>query len=563
MFSDSAIPKIEHKNWIQSLNSYEISGLVLIYLFLLFIGIGSGSGQRFIVDEACYIEWGMLQEDVPSNWIGMKLIPVVIIRDIIGIYGSGFSVLWFLKGLFSIFLLAFIVGLHLWIRSFGNNHHNQLLCSLIILGTPAIGYASCRLLSEIPSLAFVVWGLALLGNGGNSTKRIRGISAGLCFVGAYFCRTTSFTVIGSFAGVWLVWEFWKWSSQKNEVTLFDLLTIILKNPNSIALGIWLSSILVSHFFSALPVSPFGTAGGHIATHQREIHANVVAFLAPTGVVLPLVGIISSLALCLGVCSKLLLISWLWYLLAASPYLYVWMQQSWVLPRHTTDLVIPLAAIICCILRIDWRNSKITFFRLSCVFMIILLLISIWFFAHFVMNKWVTWYSHGFQSARWFGYWFGLALILLLGCVLIVREFQRSYSFDLKRFILLITLALTSGVGHHFVASSAMGVDRTFVNPFELNKLLESHLRPGDTICSGGPNYERSLLFFSNPDYNWLFVSEAEQLPDFKSEGGKYILLSDRVLIDESTLIELSKKALKSNAITKLDKKGVFTLYIVE
>ncbi|MGF1572381.1 MAG: hypothetical protein ACFCU1_04850 [Sumerlaeia bacterium] len=90
--------------------------LFLMTISLLAVGLFSGLGQRFVVDEACYIEWGMLQQPVPGDWIGMKLISVVVIREGIGLIGSGLAALWALKVVFSLSVVAFSVGMFQWLK---------------------------------------------------------------------------------------------------------------------------------------------------------------------------------------------------------------------------------------------------------------------------------------------------------------------------------------------------------------------------------------------------------------------------------------------------------------
>lgn len=528
------------------------------------LGLFSGLGQWFIVDEACYIEWGMKQENVPENWIGMKLLPVLLIREGIEAFGDGMTALWVLKSMFSLAMLVFGTGLFLWLKTNGKPRTWALMTAMLILGTPAIQYGAGRLLSEIPSLAFVVWGLAILGNNRNSPKWWHGIGAGILFIGAYFCRTTSFTLIGSFAATWVTWVAWSWFASEPKKTFLIEAKERLFSPTFTALCVWFVGLLLLHFFSPLPVSPFGTASGHIAVHQREIHANVVAFLAPTGVLGPLVLLLSIVALCLRLCTAQLIFSWIWLILAASPYLYVWLKGAWVLPRHTTDLVLPLAAVIFALLNLQWKQASTSPWRRILALVASLGVITIWGLAHLVMAKWVAWYSHGFQSARGFWAWGALALVVSVSSgILLNKRIQDSVSTNLQSLVLLF-LCLGTAIGHYVLGNSAMGVDRTHLNPFALATVLNANLNPGDVICSGGPHYERSLLQFAFPDYAWEFipVDGDSQIPN--SNANRFILLSDRTLIDEPTLFLQSQERLSSNKGTdRVVKLGAYTLYRVE
>ncbi|MGF1572382.1 MAG: hypothetical protein ACFCU1_04855 [Sumerlaeia bacterium] len=118
------------------------------------------------------------------------------------------------------------------------------------------------------------------------------------------------------------------------------------------------------------------------------------------------------------------------------------------------------------------------------------------------------------------------------------------------------------VGHYLAGNSAMGVDRTLLNPFALNHVLESHVPAGSLICSGGPSYERSLLEFSFPQYNWVFVPVDETDADVTKSANRFILLSDRIFIDEPNQLSQAEALFGAQSADQVVKQGAYALYRV-
>ena len=92
------------------------------------------------IDEGCYIGWGMLGEAVPLNWIGMKVIPAWLIRELMAAVGDGESGLRILQAVFFGFSALLCVGVVAWRRVEGDHPLLIFLATGLLMTSPGIVY---------------------------------------------------------------------------------------------------------------------------------------------------------------------------------------------------------------------------------------------------------------------------------------------------------------------------------------------------------------------------------------------------------------------------------------
>jgi hypothetical protein len=318
---------------------------------------------------------------------------------------------------------------------------------------------------------------------------------------------------------------------------------------------------------SVPVFPLKQALSHLGSHRPSPLQGMMTFYvltASTGLLV----LFGSLWLAAWRPFRVpLALAWTWVLAAASPYLLVWIKGSYINPRQTVDLVLPVLAVLGVLVRFpEASESKPSRGWLVAAALASLALLVAWKLGHPQVNNYLKWFTHEYNHlARWL-HWLGLTLLaaaMVAGWVWAQARGGRRW-WTLPS---LVAMGLVLLLGQQHLAAGGVGFGQTLVAPPRVSAFLQEQNVPEDAVLATAlPHYEAEILMYTMPGrawqahdaYNGLAALEPFARPE---QDAGWILLSRRALIDAPDSLErLLEGQTERRTADLVAQEGVWVLY---
>lgn len=551
---------------IMNFTSRPIAPMLLLAFFMIVIGFVR-AGLTPAIDEACILEWAInpvTNQELPP-FLQPKPIPALLAKQLMITLGHGLNSWYIIKLVFAAFAFLIVGGTYVWRKESGDDPYQASVVAMIVASTPWILNGAGRVLSELPALAFCVWGFAAVARAEKSFQKdgfkgaetwIASFAAIFLFLLGVASRSTAFTISGAFLGY----------------RFLEILLNVKRSEDSkkyselmIPFGIGCLFALIIAAWPMrfdLPKMPWHLVEVSVTDFQRSPKSTVAAFFFGGGAWLFIAGVFVVFAVCCKKFQKADLAAIAWLIAAASPYLVITVMRGEVLPRHAADLTLPLSFIV---FRMGMRIAEIKkvpkLFQLIPAIILCIILIIVWRIAHQLGSEWSSWFTHRALDGRAFLYWLIVPVFGVAGIYLILH-FQKLGNWALAFFVFF-------GLCHIYIALDGIRTDAMKLSPVMLRSTMQNlNIDQEDkSVIIPGVTYESSMILYSLPEWPIKMVqfqNPAEEIESQSDLPPGWVFISHHHLIDNPELINQLETELGGNTeLVEHSTQAFVTLYEVQ
>lgn len=487
-----------------------VSILTIGYFLVLFLTWITPTGLTPAVDEACFVGWAITGKSIEvwTDFLGPKVFPALLVQSMVSFLGHGMTSFYLMKLVFSLFGLAILLGVFAWRKTEGDSDHRSLLISLIVLSTPLFMNGAGRILSELPAVAFLIWGIVAVVSARKTEKGIieQAYLSGLALI--LFClaissRSTIFSAAGSYLGYeilrFLLNAFFPDNNQSR-----SSLKVIFQKLISLP-AVWVScalagTLILWPMLYDLPMLPWNLVGIAISGYIQPPEAGVASFFFGLGVWKFTAISFPLLALIWGKFKVKDLAEIAWLIAAILPFATIIYLGAGIIARHVADVILPVALITVIFGERLVGITKISLPRIIASIILILVLLAGWRFAHGLSHSWSHWVTHQVLSGRRFFYWL-VAAVSFSAVIIWQCHSIRKKQFRLIQILPVLVVLITI---HQYISMSGIRWDSCLFSPPMLRAALqEADVKETDVIAVPVVGYEAAILEFTLPDWNLM------------------------------------------------------------
>jgi len=546
--------------------SRPIAPLLLLAFLIVVVGFVR-AGLTPAIDEACILEWAInpvTNHELPP-FLQPKPIPALLAKQLIITLGHGMNSWYMTKAVFALFAFLIVGGTYVWRKESGDDSYQASVVALIVATTPWILNGAGKVLSELPALAFCVWGFAAVARAENSFQKagFKDIETWIASFGAVFLfllgvasRSTAFTIAGAFLGYRFL-ELLLNIKRSNDSPKYSSLFV------PVGIGCLLALVIAAWPLRFnLPKMPWHLVEVSVSDFQRSPKSTVAAFFFGGGAWSLVAGVFVVFAVCFRKFQRQDLAVIAWFVAAASPYLVITMMRGEVLPRHAADLTLPLALLV---FRMGSRVSEIkevpNYFALIQTIVFCMVLLIGWFIAHRLGSEWSTWFTHRALDGRGFIYWLIVPFIGFVGIYVLLR-FKNLGNWTLAFFAFF-------GLCHIYIALDGIRTDAMKLSPMMLRSTMQNMNidQENKSVIIPGVTYESDMILYSLPDWpinTVQFQNPAKEIESQSDMPPGWVFIAHHHLIDNPNLIQQLENEFGNGAqLEEHSTQAFVTLYEVQ